>query len=122
MYEPILRAAAVFCCLGMGAWPLMQRCGGCFASAVEIAERIDREQCRTFAPAAEPYRPADLRVFEAVPSFAIKNFTEDLSMVESVFTSAFQVTHPGDQTVWEIVQHLPPARLPKHVLFCTMLD
>jgi hypothetical protein len=129
--EPFMRIAVVFCCMGMGAWPLMQRCGCCCTTAAQIADRFDAEQrcefcCPEPMPESDPAShcpcPLALRTFEAVPSFAIKPFTVDQSMVEAVFGSPFQIAHPSGDSHWEVVENLRPPRVSRHVLFCTFLE
>lgn len=131
MNEPSMRIAVVFCCMGMGAWPLMQRCGCCCTTAAQIADRFDAEQrCRLCSPESSAGSdcesqcacPLDLRTFEAVPSFAIKPFTVDQSMVEEVFGSPFQIARPSADTHWEVVENLRPPRVSRHVMFCTFLE
>src|SRR5260370_746288 len=116
MKEPIMRAAAIFCCIGMGFGPVMQRYGCCCATVAEIAQKLHDEQCSeccqesdTSAPAPSSCDcPVAAKSFEAVPGFAIKNFADDLWAVEAVFTSPFQGSKPGDSSLWEIVENLRP--------------
>ena len=127
MSEPIMRIAAIFCCMGMGVWPLMQRCGCCCTTALEYADRvIDEQCCERCCPDQTDQQPCHCplaaRSFEAIPNFAIKNFTQDHSLVESVFSSPFQVSLPGDSALWEVVENLRPSRVPRHVMFCTYLE
>jgi hypothetical protein len=129
MNEPIMRIAVIFCCLGMGAGPLVQRVGCCCATAADIADRFSEERkcccCPEDAPPLLPGKcdcPAAVRTFEAIPAFAIKNFADDLSTVEAVFTSPFQTVRPGETTLWEVVENLRPPRVSRHVLFCTFLE
>jgi len=131
MNEPIMRIAAIFCCIGMGAGPLIQRHGCCCATAAEIAKKFDEEQrsecccSEKSSPVPDPSKcdcPVVAKSFEAIPSFAIKNFADDLSAVEAVFTSPFQTSLPGDSALWEVVENLRPPRVSRHVLFCTFLE
>lgn len=127
MNEPLLRISAVFCCIGMGAWPLMQRCGTNCATALEIAERVECEQWGEQIPTLETLLVGSslsgpIRSFESVPNFAFRNFTQDHSMVEDVFSSPFQASRPGRAALWEIVENLSPHQMPRHVLFCTVLE
>ena len=127
MSEPIMRSAVIFCCMGMGVWPLVQRCGCCCTTAVEFADRFEEEQrcehcCPTPQPEGECLCPLDTRTFEAIPSFAIKQFAEDHSLVEAIFSSPFQLSKPGDSSLWEVVENVRPPRVPRHVMFCTYLE
>jgi hypothetical protein len=127
MNEPLLRISAVFCCIGMGAWPLMQRCGTCCSTAVEIAELVECEHWGGDIPALEDMLVGNsllgsVRSFESVPNFAFRNFTQDHSMVEDVFSSPFQASRPGRAALWEVVENLSPHQIPRHVMFCTVLE
>ena len=127
MNEPLLRIVVAFCSIGMGIWPLMQRCGCGCTTALEFAERVAHEQrcdaCLFPDDSPLPSRRATLvRSFEAVPNFAIKNFSQDHSLVEEVFSSPFQGSRPGRSAFWEVVENLSPPQVPRHVMFCTILE
>jgi hypothetical protein len=131
MNDPIMRIAAIFCCVGMGVGPVVLRHGCCCAMAAQIAEEFDEEQCseccchKKSSPVPDPSKcdcPAVSKSFVAVPSSAIKNFADDLSAVEAVFASPFQTSLPGDSSLWEVVENLRPPRVPRHVLFCAFLE
>ena len=132
MNESIMRIAAVFCCLGMGLGPVMQRYGCCCATAAEISRRLvdeQRSECccgeqndTSLPDSSKCDCPVASKSFEAVPSYAIKNFADDLWAVEAVFTSPFQVSRPGDSSQWEVVENLRPPRVSRHVMFCTFLE
>ena len=127
MNEPLLRSAVAFCSIGMGIWPLMQQCGCGYTTALEFAERVAVEQrcdaCRVQDDSQVPSRrPILVRSFEAVPNFAIKNFSQDHSLVEEVFSSPFQGSRPGLSAFWEVVENLSPPQVSRHVMFCTFLE
>lgn len=124
MSDPILRAAVICCGLGMGVWPTVQRNGCCCATPREIADILRDAECRERIPCAAftVDIPAPIKMFEFVPAYAIKNYTEDYRDVEAVFTSVFQQAGRGSSNMWEVVENIPPAGVPRHVLFCTTFD
>ena len=130
MNESMMRFAAVFCCLGMGCGPLVQRYGCCYATATEIADRFHQEQLPASSGELNDHTldstswesPPAVKSFEAVPSLAIKNFAEDHAILEAVFTSPFQAVIPGDSSLWEVVENLRPPQVSRHVLFCTTFE
>ena len=124
MSDPILRTAVICCGLGLGVWPTVQKNGCCCATPGQVAEILREAASRERIPCAAftVDIPAPIKVFEPVPAFAIKNYTDDYREVEAVFTSIFQQARPGSSTLWEVVENIPPAGVPKRVLFCTTLD
>ena len=134
MCEPILRVGVMFCCLGMGVLPLAQRCGCCCAIPAGTVNRLHSEpRCcdacshDEHAPSPDPSKcrcPVASRSFEAIPSFAIKikNDADELSPDAAVFTSRFQVSHPGDSGLREVMDSAHPPKVPRHVLFCRFLE
>ena len=134
MSDVVRQIAAAVCCLGMGAWPIMQHYGCCCATAATLAQKLDDEQvcecCRhdptpPTSPAPDSSKcpcPVAAKAFEAVPAYAIKTYTQDFGYVDAVFTSAFQAAHPGEERLWEVVENLRPPGVPRHVLFCTFLE
>jgi len=135
MSDLVRQFAVAVCCLGMGAWPVMQHYGCCCATVASLADKFDAEQradcccghepAPPVAPAPDPSKckcPVAAKAFEAIPSFAIKTYTQDFGYVDAVFTSAFQAARPNDETLWEVVENLRPSRVPRHVLFCAFLE